>query len=125
MTQRFRSCKIYFEGRRYAYCEDGEIDLPTGGEAVVADGEYAGSTDGVMVSKVTMNHIVPVGDTYATGLIQKMLDNKRVKVEVGIVGDKIFSWDEMTLDSGNIKWDGKANRVNGSFTLTGGKPNLV
>lgn len=120
---RYRSASIYAGGAKVGTINKFSLEMNSNSEAQYGDSGIDGYSDGITMSKLSADGIVPyAGTPNAVSLLQSMLDKGVVNVAVGTVDGKIFSWPEMRVTSVKYDSDSQKGTMNSSYTIEGGAP---
>jgi hypothetical protein len=120
---KFRAPSLYLKGTKVAYINKTSTEITSNDEAQFGDAVVMGYSDGIPVTKITADAIVPYGGT-PISVLQMMLAKEYVSVALGIMDGKILSL-EMRITS--VKYDGDNQKgvLTGQFTFEGGQPTLT
>jgi len=126
VAQKFRNASIFIEGKKAGNASKATLDMASGSEDYVGDGAWLGTSDGVITCKLTLDQYVPLGGKPE---IDKMLEKFRAKeyinIGMGVVGGKIFKWNEMKIVSLKVESDMAKGTLSMNAELQGGEPDLV
>jgi hypothetical protein len=120
---KFRAPSLYLKGTKVATINKTSTEISSNDEAQYGDAAVLGYSDGIAVTKITADAIVPYGGT-PVSVLQAMLAKEYVSVALGIIDGKILSLD-MRITS--VKYDGDNQKgvLTGQFTFEGGSPTLT
>jgi hypothetical protein len=119
----FRAPSLYLNGAKVATINKTSTEISSGDEAQYGDGAILGYSDGIPVTKITADAIIPFNGT-PTSIIQAMLAKQYVTIALGVVEGKILSQD-MRITSVRIDGDNQKGTLTGQFTFEGGTPTVT
>lgn len=120
---RYRSASIYAGGAKVATINKFSLEMSSNSEPQYGDSGIDGYSDGITMSKLSADGIVPyAGTPNAVALLSSMLDKGVVNVAVGTIDGKILSWPEMRVTSVKYDSDSQKGTTNSSYTIEGGAP---
>jgi hypothetical protein len=122
---RFRHASIYVNNAKVAECSGNTISLNSGDESQIADDGYQGHSDGAITTSVSLETVRPIGGTGKTLMEQYMLNKTDVSVIGNSIEGKAFSWPSMRVTKADTKSEAKNGTLTGSYTLEGGRPDIV
>lgn len=111
---------MYINSKKVATAKSGSLEITGNDEDQIVDEGWGGASDGAVVSKLTLESLVPVtGELKA--IRAAFLNKSYVKVQVTPFDGDILSIDMKCMDM-KANWDNTKGTLNGSFTFSGGKP---
>lgn len=125
-TQKFRNASVYIENKKAGNAAKATLDMVSGSEDYVGDGQYLGTSDGVITSKLDLDQYVPIGSKPEIDkLLQKFLNKEYINIAIGVVGNKIFKWNDMKVVSVKVDTDMAKGTLMLSASLQGGTPEVA
>jgi hypothetical protein len=126
MPDIIKAYNIYVDGSKIATgtSVDSSIDKP--GELQVASGGVIGRTNGVPLSKITLNTITTFGGKANTQkLITALLNNTPLTLTLGPVDGKIREYSPMWCISEKLSTDFASGKATGTYEFEGNAPTFT
>ena len=122
MQSVIRAFPLYYKNKKVAEIVSGSYDLTPGDEVQIGAEGVIGYSDGVTMTKIETDCIVPVKGLGVT-ILADMLAKKYVSV--GIVVDGKSHQLDMRITHANYNWDSKSGKAMGKFVFEGPQPDVT
>ena len=113
---------IYLNNKKIAEMTSNSYDINPGDEAQIGIDGLIGFSDGVTITKIDTDCIIPVKGM-TTRIVDVML--KKQYCQVGIFADGKIHQIDCRVTHGNYSSDAKTGRAMGKFSFEGGAPDVT
>lgn len=120
---RIQSAKIFSGGKRVGTAQNLTYTITTGDTQELADsGPY--NTDGITITEVSCDTIMPVGGI-GVSWFQQAIDHEDLDLTMGIIDGKLHSLKECRCKTIEVSSEMASGKQTGKFAFHGGKPSLT
>jgi hypothetical protein len=117
-----RNWSIYVKGKKCATATGSELDVVSGDEMQIGDGQVVSISEGVTTTTLKIDAITTFGGIAELRLLNQALLNKQwVQVAAGVINGQIQQID-MRVSTANYKTEMKAGTQTVNFQLQGKAP---
>lgn len=119
-----RNYSVFVNGKKVGTAEGSDLNLESGDELQIGDGEVVGASEGVITGSLTLNAIVPVAPTCTPTLLDAILNKKWIQLTGGIIDGKVVKVNARVKAIGYSTQMANGT-LKGKYDLIFGKPTTV
>lgn len=113
---------IYYKGKKVAVMQSIEYTLTTNDGQEITDGGVH-NTDGVLVTRVTANVLVPVKGV-GVSVVDDLVNHRDVTLTLAIIDGSMHELQEARAEEGQFSGEVQNGRLTGRFTWHAGAPKI-